>query len=179
MSTQETLTPILALHGLTDFRWFDPHQVVVAQWVRMKCTFGCDSYGKSAACPPHTPTVAECRRLFDEYTLGAVLHFRSAMDKPEDRFDWMREVNKSLLPVERDVFLAGYPKAFLLFPHSCGLCKHCAGTPEECKHPGSARPAPEAMAVDVFSTVRALGLPIEVLTDYTQPMNRYGILLVE
>ena len=38
---------------------------------------------------------------------------------------------------------------------------------------------PEGMAVDVFSTVRQYGLPIEVLDDYKKLMNRYAFLLVE
>jgi predicted metal-binding protein len=42
-----------------------------------------------------------------------------------------------------------------------------------------ARPCPEALAVDVFSTVRRAGFPIEVLTEYNQEMNRYALLLVE
>jgi len=35
------------------------------------------------------------------------------------------------------------------------------------------------MAVDVFSTARRCGYPIQVLTDYDQPMNRYALLLIE
>jgi hypothetical protein len=35
------------------------------------------------------------------------------------------------------------------------------------------------MAMDVFATVRKLGYPIEVLTDYDQAMNRYAFLLIE
>ncbi|MHB1357924.1 MAG: DUF2284 domain-containing protein [Anaerolineae bacterium] len=42
-----------------------------------------------------------------------------------------------------------------------------------------ARPVPEALGIDLFSTIRACGSPIEVLTEYTQTMNRYAILLVE
>ena len=42
-----------------------------------------------------------------------------------------------------------------------------------------ARPTPEALAVDVYSTVRAIGYPIQVLSDYTQEMNRYALLLIE
>ena len=49
----------------------------------------------------------------------------------------------------------------------------------ECKDKKHARPCPEALGVDVFSTVRALGYPIDVLTDYDQQMNRYSFLLVE
>jgi hypothetical protein len=35
------------------------------------------------------------------------------------------------------------------------------------------------MAVDVFTTVRKYGLPIEVLKDYSQAMNRYAFLMIE
>jgi hypothetical protein len=45
--------------------------------------------------------------------------------------------------------------------------------------PRQARPSPESMAVDVFSTVRQVGYPIEVLSDYAQAMNRYAFLLLE
>ena len=41
-----------------------------------------------------------------------------------------------------------------------------------------ARPAPEAMAVDVFSTVRRFEFPINVRTDYDQKMDRYAFLMV-
>jgi hypothetical protein len=35
------------------------------------------------------------------------------------------------------------------------------------------------MAMDVYSTVRPYGYPIEVLSDYSQAMNRYAFLLIE
>jgi hypothetical protein len=35
------------------------------------------------------------------------------------------------------------------------------------------------MAVDVFATAHGCGYPIEVLSDYSQAMNRYAFLLVE
>jgi hypothetical protein len=38
---------------------------------------------------------------------------------------------------------------------------------------------PEGLAVDVFSTVRKLGYPIQVLPDYKQTMNRYSFLMIE
>ncbi len=36
-----------------------------------------------------------------------------------------------------------------------------------------------AYEVDVFATVRPLGIPIEVLSDFVQTMNRYAYLLAE
>jgi predicted metal-binding protein len=81
--------------------------------------------------------------------------------------------------LERAVFLAGFEKAFLLFMDSCCICAICPGVREECKHPRAARPSPEAMAVDVFATVRRYGYPIEVLSNYSDMMHRYAFLLIE
>jgi predicted metal-binding protein len=175
----EKLEEILDAHPGLDYRWIDPREIVVAQWVRMKCTYGCASYGRNATCPPNAPAVEECRSFFGEYRRAAILHFRKAVDHPEDRHAWTAGVNRGLLGLERAVFLAGYPRAFLLFIDCCSLCAQCAGTLSECKNPGSPRPTPEAMAVDLFSTVAKVGLPLEVLRDYDQPMNRYGFLLIE
>ena len=179
MSGRQDLAPLFEEHGYTDFRWIDPRDVVIAQWVRMKCTYGCSGYGTNASCPPNNPSVAECRQLFDEYRTCAIFHFEVAVKVPEDRRPWLREANRELLKLERAAFLAGFPKAFLMFMDPCHLCADCPGVREECREPQSARPSPEGMAVDVFSTVRKVGYPIEVLTDYSQPMNRYAFLLIE
>lgn len=42
-----------------------------------------------------------------------------------------------------------------------------------------ARPTPDALAMDVYSTVRKLGYPIDVLSRYDQEMNRYAFLLID
>jgi predicted metal-binding protein/ADP-ribose pyrophosphatase YjhB (NUDIX family) len=169
----ELLEEMFRKREFTDFRWIETSHIVVAQWVRMKCMFGCGDYGQCAACPPNVPTVAECERFFSEYTHTVIL------GNPEERHKWSAEVNAKLLQLEREVFLAGYHKAFLLFMDNCHLCQKCPGEREECKQPKQARPTPEGMAIDVFSTVRAAGYPIQVLSDYSQPMNRYAFLFVE
>jgi predicted metal-binding protein len=123
--------------------------------------------------------VEECRQFFREYQTAAVFHFHTALEDPEDRHEWSREINSGLLELERDVFLSGRHKAFLLFMDSCGMCKRCTGVRRECKSPKLARPTPEAMAVDVYGTVRQYGFPIQVLKDYSEAMNRYAFLMVE
>ncbi len=165
--------------GFDDFRWIDPASVVVAEWVRMKCLFGCGEYGRNASCPPNVPPVPECGRFFREYSEAVIFHFAKTVAKPEDRHAWTREVAGTLLDLERDVFLSGHPKAFMLLLDSCCLCETCTGRRTSCKEPRRARPTPEALAVDVFSTVRAAGYPIEVLSDHTREMNRYAILLID
>ena len=166
-------------HGYADFQWIAPKDIVVSQWVRMKCVFGCGNYGQNASCPPNVPSVSECRQFFDDYRTAVILHFEKRVDQPEDRHAWSRGVNQELLKLEKAIFLAGYQKTFLLFMDSCGLCAECSGVREQCKNPRSARPSPESMAVDVYSTARQCGYPIEVLSDCSQAMNRYAFLLIE
>jgi len=179
MSDRQSLEALFAQHGYSDYRWIEPSAIVVSQWVRMKCLFGCGEYGRNASCPPNVPTVSECRQFFGEYSEAVVFHFAHAVENPEDRHEWTLGINRGLSALERAVFLAGYRKAFLLAMDSCGLCKKCAGVRTECKEPRSARPTPEAMGVDVFATVQGIGYPIQVLSDYTQEMNRYAVLLIE
>jgi predicted metal-binding protein len=179
MATRAQLEALFHRHGYADFKWIEPHNMVVAQWVRMKCVFGCAEYGRNAACPPNVPSVSECRQFFNEYGSGVIFHFEKRVERPEDRHAWTKEVNQGLVGLEREVFLLGYQKAFLLFMDSCNLCAECPGMREECRQPRMARPTPEAMGVDVFSTVRQHGYPIEVLRDYAQTMNRYAFLLIE
>jgi predicted metal-binding protein len=177
--SRERLDALLQEHGYTDYKWIDPKNIVVAQWVRMKCMFGCGSYGRNASCPPNVPSVAECRAFLDDYSTGVVMHFQKAVERPEDRHAWSKGVNSKLLELERAVFLAGHQKAFLLFMDSCSLCSQCPGERTACNHPRSARPSPEGLGIDVFSTVRQAGYPIHVLSDYDQAMNRYAFLLIE
>ncbi len=173
------LEAAFARHGFDDFKWIDPAEIVVAHWVRMKCMYGCGSYGRLACCPPNVPSVAECRKFLDEYRAAAVFHFQKKVKKPEDRRPWGIKINASLLKLEREVFLAGHQKAFLLPMDTCHLCRDCAVERNECKQPKLARPAAEALAVDVFSTVKKWGYPIEVLDDYSRTMNRYAFLLID
>jgi predicted metal-binding protein len=176
---RQTIDAIFKDHGYTDYKWIDPQKIIVAQWVRTKCQFGCGEYGRGGACPPNTPSVAECERFFSEYSAAVILHFEGTMDKPEDRHTWSPKINAKLLKLEREVFLAGYERAFLLFMDSCSFCKDCTGDRQTCNEPRMARPAPEAMAVDVYTTVRQFGFPINVRTDYDQKMDRYAFLMVQ
>lgn len=175
---KETLDCIFHSQGYTDYKWIDPTQIVVAQWVSMKCMFGCDEYGRDGTCPPNTPSVAECERFFKEYTQAVILHVEGQMDQPEDRHSWSAKINARLIKLEREVFLAGCEQAFLLFMDACCFCRECTGDRRTCSTPRMDRPSPEAMSVDVYSTVRRFGFPISVRTAYDQKMDRYAFLMV-
>jgi predicted metal-binding protein len=179
MSDREKLEALFDKHGYKDFRWIKPADITVSHWVRLKCMYGCRGYAQNASCPPNVPQVQECERFIREYSEAVVFHFAKKVDPPEARHKWSRKVNLKLLDLERDVFISGFHKAFLLFMDTCRLCDECSGKKGECKNPKKARPAPEAMAIDVFSTVRKCGYPIDVLSDYSQVMNRYAFLMVQ
>ncbi len=165
--------------GYGDFRWIKPEQIVVSQWVRFKCKFGCPSYGKKGTCPPSVPSLGECREFLNEYSAIVLIHFEIRFDDPKERYAWSRQENKKLLELEKKVFLDGNHKAFLLIMDECRLCNECSGSREACVNKIDARPSPESLGIDVFATVRNCGYSIDVLRDYSQKMDRYAILLID
>ncbi|MHC4204058.1 MAG: DUF2284 domain-containing protein [Planctomycetota bacterium] len=62
---------------------------------------------------------------------------------------------------------------------SCSLCKECNLEQQQCRNPHKVRPAMEACGIDVFSTVKKAGLPIEVVRTKRQCPNFYGLILVD
>ena len=101
-ANQEPLDAVFQEHGYTDYMWIAPEEIIVAQWVRMKCMFGCNEYGRNATCPPNTPSIDECERYFKEFTKAAVFHFQKQVEEPEERTLWSRALNERLLELERD-----------------------------------------------------------------------------
>ncbi len=179
MENQERLEDLFRESGLNDYRWITGKEIQVAQWVRMKCMYGCDSFGKSSACPPNAPTVGECERFFSEYSRAIVFHFGVNFEDAAQLKPWCKTVNQKLIQLERAVFLAGFHKAFVLLVDECSICSTCAPERAECRNKKIARPCTEALAIDIYGTVRNIGYPIQVLADRKEGMNRYAILLIE
>ena len=45
-STRRQIEEIIKEHGFQNFQWIPTEQIVVSQWVRMKCMYGRDFYGQ-------------------------------------------------------------------------------------------------------------------------------------
>jgi len=178
MKSRTVIESILTKQGLSDFKWINPKEIVVAQWVRVKCTFGCSDYGLGT-CPPNTPLVSECDRFFKEYENGLIIRLNKFADKNAYPADWSREMTNKLLDIEREIFLSGYQKAFLLNQTCCTLCKDCTGNRISCKDKTRSRPSPEGFAVDVYQTVRNAGFDINVVAVNPADISRIAILLIE
>jgi predicted metal-binding protein len=174
----EQIDEIVKQHGFDDYKWIVPRKdIVVSQWVRFHCEFGCKNYGKNGSCPPAVPSISECREMMYEYENAIIFHFPL---RPEDTIDH-RKLLLSLYELERAVFLAGYYKAFLLQYSSCILCKNCPaeGAREKCVNKMKSRPGADAMGIDIYQTAHNVGYPIQVVKSRDEIMNRYGFLLVD
>jgi predicted metal-binding protein len=108
------------------------------------------------------------RKVLDAYGRGILIHFDSEGD-----------VKAIVADLERDIFLCGAWKAFGLGAGPCYFCKKCPVEKGQCQHAERARPAMEACGIDVFSTVKKAGFPIEVARTQRQCPNYYGLVLVD
>mgnify|MGYP000533675036 CR=1 FL=1 len=154
--------------GATGAKVVATKKVFTAEWVRLKCRYGCGGWGKRLTCPPYSPTPEETRRVLDEYESAVLIHCPSGSGS----------MPGEIVPkLEREAFLAGYYKAFGFASGPCGLCQRCSL--KACAHPAQARPAMEASGIDVFRTARAAGFPIEVVRAPDCSQNYYGLVLIE
>jgi predicted metal-binding protein len=147
--------------------------VYTAPWVRMKCQFGCDFYGKSLTCPPYTPTPAEMRLVLDSYTHAILLH-RNWKSGRRD----VTEFHDALLDLEFTLFFDGYHKALGMGTGPCKRCEKC-NVSGVCVHGDKKRPSMEACGIDVFQTALRQGLSLRVLTSKDDERHSCGLVLVE
>jgi predicted metal-binding protein len=140
--------------------------VKTAEWVRLKCQYGCGGYNGCLTCPPYSPTPERTALMLEDYR-WAVL------------FEAGRESTRTVVAkLEREIFLDGYYKAFGMASGPCRLCREC-DFEHGCRRPSDARPSMEACGIDVFTTVRRNGFEIEVLTSTGQKGRRFGLVLIE
>ena len=134
----------------------------------LKCAWGCDR-GVTAGikCDARGTTFEERVLMLKQYDHILVLHSHDA-----------RLLSESILELERVAFLDGHYFAFAV--RSCNLCRECnAAKGGDCPHPDKVRPCDSLFGIDVYKTVRRLGLPCEVLKTTEDEQNRYGFLLID
>jgi len=153
--------------GAADAKMMRADQTVVKQWVRWKCHFGCDSYGKSLMCPPHSPSPEETKSLLKEYEYALLFRSKSS-------------ASRTLAgELERRIFLEGYPAALGFVSGSCRLCEECNLKGGYCIRPFEARPSMESCGISVFDTARNAGYEMKVLKSKQEEYLRYGLILIQ
>lgn len=145
-----------------------PQEVVTGSWVAMKCRFGCPNFAGNMQCPPLAMPHDETRRMLDEYRIAVLVEGQP----PGRRFHEM------LLALERELFLAGYHKAFVFGAGPCTLCPDCP--PDgSCRQRDRARPSMEGAGIDVYTTAANVGRPLAPVKEKGRYVKYMGLLLVE
>jgi predicted metal-binding protein len=155
--------------GMIDPKMVNVKNIVLREWTRWKCKYGCPDYGKWLTCPPYSPTPSETRVLLREYKRA--LLFRMKPDK--------KKMLKSLTNLERMIFLEGYRKALAFSGGSCNLCVACNMKTRTCRKPELARPSMEACGIDVFETARRTGYQISIMKDKNSDFTYFGLVLID
>jgi predicted metal-binding protein len=73
---------IMRENGYDDFKWISGKDVVVSQWPRFKCMYGCSSYGKKGSCPPSVPSVASAESFSANMNISLSSTFRKSSISP-------------------------------------------------------------------------------------------------
>ena len=132
--------------------------------------------GPAAHLPPNLAPVQATRDLLAEFGSAVLLHVGPIVGRklsdPESR-----RLNDAALALERELFLAGYHKAWMMGAGPCDLCDACAQG-KECPTPEKARPSMEGCGVDVFTTVRNAGLKIDVVQNEDDKYSFFALVLV-
>jgi predicted metal-binding protein len=182
-----------------DLRLIPTEMIVVSDWVRLKCRYGCSNYGNHLGCPPFTPTPSETRAVLSAYRNAVLVRFEA---KPDPKLSTKHagralsnsviKMQKTVAELERTAFLAGYYKAFGMNAMPCTLCDTCVIEEMQkndhavfdldsikCRNKEIMRPSMEACGIDVFKTLQNAGFKPRVLKDNKETVELFGLILLD
>ncbi len=144
-----------------------PAEIVqVADWVTLRCQFGCPFYGKPH-CPPNAMPPQRTAEMLHAFSQALLLEG----EPPTALFQ------RRVLQAEKEAFLSDYYKAFAFWAGPCSLCPSCEDS--ACRNPKDARPSMEAAGIDVFATVERAGLALRTLASKEAYAKHFALLLLE
>ncbi len=151
--------------GALEVKLIRAEDIIVGDWVRLKCQYGCGGYGNKLTCPPHSPRPEETRRILQNYDSALLL-----------RVGPSRIGHEVVVKLEKEAFLSGFYRAFGLGEGPCPFCKECSQ--QKCIHPNLARPSMEACGIDVYATARKAGFELNVVRKREEKPNFFSLLLI-
>lgn len=161
--------------GVSEAKIVPATNIKTAEWVRLKCKFGCDGFGKGLCCPPRTPAPELMKRVLAEYKHALIYSYVCTRS---DYAQKRRRMHRLVAELERAAFLDGHYKAFGLKDGPCRLCRECDLT-GDCCHPELARPSMESCGIDVYATARNSGIKLEVATRRNGPSKHINLILID
>jgi predicted metal-binding protein len=153
--------------GMASALWIGPQDLCFDIRAILKCRWGCEGFSEeNPRCSNRGTTLEDRVGMVHAYRDILLVHGNDA-----------RQLSRAILEIERTAFLDGHYFAFGI--RTCNLCRECVvqgGGP--CPTPEKIRPCDQGFGIDVYKTVRQLGLPCEPLQSPHDPQNRYGFVLI-
>jgi predicted metal-binding protein len=103
--------------GAEKAKIIDTETVVVAEWVRWKCLYGCPLYAKDPFHPPVAPDAESSKKVLGEYTKAILLNGPNG-----------QTLSEAAVRLEGEAYHRGYYKAFALVALVPGGGAACATT---------------------------------------------------
>ena len=144
-------------------------QIVFDHRTYLKCMFGCEGSNPKTLCHSQPGRIMpwEYEPILRKYSWGILIHSNDN-----------RIAQKVALNMEKRAFVDGFYFAFSL--SDCDLCNNCSRScGKSCAHYTDVRPSMHNTGIDVFKTVRGLGLPINTLKEHGEEQNCYSLVLFE
>jgi len=146
-----------------------PNDIVFDRRSILKCLWGCEDQSEPnrIKCGSRGLSFEEAQATIYEYQRILLIHHHDNV-----------KLSNIARKIEKTAFLDGHYFACAL--HCCHLCKTCkidSGKP--CPTPLKIRPCDQSFGVDVYKTVRGLGLPCIPLQSKIETPNRYAFVLID
>lgn len=158
--------PILNI-GFDDVLEITTDSVVVTEFAKNKCAFGCSS-ANLKHCQANEIPFEETGRLISRYTRAFLIKGTPGTG----------EFQRKILEAERLAFIGGFHKAFAFWSGPCHICPAC-DLDKPCLNTKNRRPSMEGSGIDVFETVRNNGETLKTLASKNEFVKYYGLLLLE
>ncbi|WP_366924331.1 DUF2284 domain-containing protein [Metallumcola ferriviriculae] len=144
-------------------------QLVIEQAVRNACVENqCGHYDSNFMCPPHVGEISDFEEVLDEYSQGLLVQVKRDIKSLEDKeaiLSLAGQLHQLVLAIEKEAKQQDYSRAKALSAGHCKLCEPCpinTGA-DTCIKPDLARPAMEAVGINVVESCRRAGAPLEFL----------------
>ena len=190
--------------GAAEAKIIPVKNIVIEDRVILKCSMGCDKYGKTLACPPHAPTPERFQKIVKEYHHALFMKFTSQAEGDRDLIKYLANSNDPTITpeirVKVDAFWSAWKKdaekqldnilelekaaskeGFLLsvgfVSGACNICEKCNVEKGVCLHPQRRRYSEEGLGVNVKATARKAG--IKFTLPFDKNPETYALLLID
>src|SRR5208337_3452017 len=75
-------------------------KIVIEDRVVLKCSLGCEKYGKTLACPPYAPSPVKFRKIVSEYRYALFMKFKSQAEGDAELIKYLAKTNDPTVPQE-------------------------------------------------------------------------------